>query len=171
MTLASHLDFRWVYVSSDLPLNGSNSERPDLLVYDKAVLFRGDDEPSNPITIFEFKRPQRDDFVNPSSNEDPIQQVVRYVNSIREGKYKTPQGRNIHVSTNTRFYGYIICDISSKVETWLETEKNFKPMPDRLGWFLPYDNINLYVEVLSWDKVLKDAEMRNKIFFHKLGIN
>lgn len=158
------------YVSSDLPLNGSNSERPDLLVYDKAVLFRGDDEPSNPITIFEFKKPQRDDFANPSSNEDPIQQVVRYVNSIREGKYKTPQGRNINIAANTRFYGYIVCDISSKVETWLETEKNFKPMPDRLGWFMAYDNINLYMEVLSWNKVLKDAEMRNKIFFHKLGI-
>jgi len=26
------------------------------------------------------------------------------------------------------------------------------------------------MEVLSWTKVLADAEMRNKIFFHKLGI-
>jgi hypothetical protein len=30
--------------------------------------------------------------------------------------------------------------------------------------------MNLYIEVLSWDKIRKDAEMRNKIFFHKLGI-
>jgi hypothetical protein len=28
----------------------------------------------------------------------------------------------------------------------------------------------LYIEVLSWDKILKDATMRNKIFFYKLGI-
>jgi len=158
------------YVSSDLPLGGSNVDRPDLLVYDKRVLFRGDNEASNPVTIFEFKKPQRDDFVNPSSNEDPVQQIVRYVNSIREGKYTTPEGRKILVSENTPFYGYVVCDLTAKVEKWLEKEKDFKPMPDRLGWFQWRENINLYIEVISWDKVLKDADMRNKVFFHKLGI-
>ena len=29
---------------------------------------------------------------------------------------------------------------------------------------------NLYVEVISWDKVLNDARMRNRIFFEHLGI-
>jgi len=158
------------YVSSDLPLNGQKSDRPDLLIYDKRVLFRGDNEASNPITIFEFKKPQRDDFVNPSSDEDPVQQIVRYVNSIRDGKYKTPEGRKILVSDNTPFYGYVVCDLTTKVETWLDREKNFKPMPDRLGWFQWLENINLYIEVISWDKVLKDAKMRNQIFFKKLGI-
>jgi hypothetical protein len=158
------------YVSSDLPLNGGNTDRPDLLVYNKRVLFRGDNEASNPITIFEFKKPQRDDFVNPSSREDPVQQIVRYVNDIRDGKYKTPEGRKILVAENTPFYGYIVCDLTAKVETWLEREKNFTPMPDRLGWFQWMGNINLYVEVISWDKVLKDAKMRSQIFFQKLGI-
>ena len=133
-------------------------------------MFRGDNEASNPVTIFEFKKPQRDDFVNPSSKEDPVQQIIRYVNHVREGKFKTPEGRKILIADNTPFYGYVVCDLSSKVEKWLDTEKDFKPMPDGLGWFQWRENINLYMEVLSWDKVLKDAEMRNKIFFHKLGI-
>jgi len=158
------------YVSSDVPLDGKNTERPDLLVYNKRILFRGDNEASNPITIFEFKKPQRDDFVNPSSQEDPVQQIVRYVNSIRDGKYKTPEGRKMLVAENTPFYGYVVCDLTPKVETWLQREKDFKPMPDRLGWFRWMDNINLYVEVISWDKMLKDAKMRNQIFFQKLGI-
>lgn len=158
------------YVSSDNPLNRGSSERPDLLAYGKRVLFRGDNESSNPITIFEFKKPQRDDFVNPSSKEDPVQQIIRYVNSIKDGKYKTPEGRKILVADNTPFYGYVICDLTEKVEKWLETVKDFKPMPDKLGWFWRHGNINLYVEVISWDKILKDAGMRNKIFFHKLGI-
>jgi len=158
------------YIASDLPLKGGSTDRPDLLVYDKRVLFRGDNETSNPITIFEFKKPQRDDFVNPSSKEDPVQQIVRYVNLIRDGDFKTPEGRQILVADNTPFYGYVVCDLSKKVKKWLADEKNFKPMPDHLGWFQWLDNINLYIEVLSWDKVLKDANMRNKIFFHKLGI-
>ena len=158
------------YVSSDNPLNKGNGDRPDLVAYNKRVMFRGDNEPSNPVTIFEFKKPQRDDFVNPSSKEDPVQQIVRYVNQVREGKFKTPEGRKILVSDNTPFYGYVVCDLTPKVEKWLDTEKEFKPMPDRLGWFQWRENINLYMEVISWDKVLKDADMRNKIFFHKLGI-
>lgn len=159
------------YMSSDKPLNAGNTGRPDLLAYDRRVLFRGDNEASNPVTIFEFKKPQRDDFVNPSSNEDPVQQIVRYVNQVRDGKFKTPEGRKILVSENTPFYGYVVCDLTPKVEKWLEFEKDYKPMPDKLGWFKWHDNINLYMEVISWDKVLRDAEMRNKIFFHKLGIN
>ena len=96
--------------------------------------------------------------------------MLRYVNSIRDGKYKTPEGRKMLVAKNTPFYGYVVCDLTPKVEKWIELEKNFTPMPDRLGWFDWLKNINLYIEVLSWDKVLKDAKMRNKIFFHKLGI-
>lgn len=158
------------YVSSDLPLDGNKSERPDLLVYNRRIGFRGDNEASNPITVFEFKKPFRDDFVNPSSKEDPIEQIIRYVNDIRDGKYQTPLGRKILVSETTPFYGYVVCDLTKKIEMWLRREKNFTPMPDALGWFSWFGNINLYIEVLSWDKILKDATMRNAVFFSKLGI-
>jgi hypothetical protein len=158
------------YVTSDKPTSGS-LERTDVTVFNRPVVFRGENEASNPVTIFEFKKPQRDDFANPSSKEDPVQQIVRYVNRIREGKVQTVSGRNIMVSETTPFYGYVVCDLTPKVKRWLEFEKNFTPMPDGLGWFNWVGNIHLYVEVMSWDKLLRDAKMRNKIFFHKLGID
>jgi ribosome-associated translation inhibitor RaiA len=158
------------YISSDLPLKGGKSERPDLIVYNRRIAFRGDNEASNPVTVFEFKKPGRDDFVNPSSKEDPVQQIIRYVNSIRAGEYLTPKGTKIHVADNTPFYGYAICSLTPKVERWLRDEKDFKPMPDKLGWFKWIDNINLYIEIISWDKLLRDADMRNKVFFQTLGI-
>lgn len=158
------------YLSSDLPLDGALTDRPDLLAFDKRIGFRGDNEASNPVTIFELKRPQRDDFVNPSSNEDPVEQIIRYVIKIRDGKYRTPNGREILVSENTPFYGYVVCELNQKVKNWLEDVKDFTPMPDSLGYFMWHEKLNLYIEVLSWDKVLRDANMRNKVFFHKLGI-
>lgn len=158
------------YISSDLPLNGGKTERPDLVTYDQRVAYRGDNDSSNPVVIFEFKKPNRDDFVNPSSKEDPVEQIVRYVNNIRRGSFKTPEGLKINIGDNTPFCGYVICSLTPKVELWLKESKNFKPMPDRMGWYTWRDNINLYIEVLSWDKLLKDSNMRNKIFFHKLGI-
>jgi hypothetical protein len=158
------------YVSSDKPLQ-SSGDRTDITVYNRRVAYRGDNEASNPITIFEFKKPQRDDFAAPSSKEDPIQQIVRYVNQIREGKFKTPTNRDILVNDTTPFYGYVVCDLTKKVKDWLQKEKNFTPMPDGLGWFNWFGNISLYMEVISWTKLLRDAEMRNKIFFKKLGID
>ncbi|TNE61355.1 MAG: ATP-binding protein, partial [Sphingomonadales bacterium] len=159
------------YVSSDKSLNKANGDRTDITVYNRRIAFRGENEASNPVTIFEFKKPQRDNFADPSSKEDPVQQIVRYVNQIREGKFKTPTGRDIIVSSTTPFYGYVVCDLTVKVRKWLEFEKDFTPMPDGLGWFRWFGNNNLYMEVLSWTKILRDAEMRNKIFFSKLGID
>lgn len=158
------------YLASDIPLNGGNTQRPDIIAFDRPVAFRTENEASNPVTIFEFKRPGRDDFANPSSKEDPIEQVVRYVNALKAGKYRTPKGREINIGTTTPFYGYVVCDLSNKVKQWLHDEKDFKPMPDGLGYFSWRGNINLYIEVLSWSKLLKDAEIRNRAFFHKLGI-
>lgn len=158
------------YVSSDKPLQ-SSGDRTDITVYNRRVAYRGDNEASNPITIFEFKKPQRDDFADPSSKEDPVQQIIRYVNQIREGKFKTPAGRAILVNDTTPFYGYVVCDLTKKVKDWLQKEKNFTPMPDGLGWFNWFGNISLYMEVISWTKLLRDAEMRNKVFFNKLGID
>lgn len=158
------------FISSDKPINGNKSDRTDITIFNKKIAYRGENELSNPITIFEFKKPQRHDFANPSSDEDPIAQIVRYVNQIRDGEYKTPKGRDILVNDKTPFYGYVVCDIPKKVSDWLDREKDFIPMPDGLGWFRWHGNINLYIEVLSWTKLLRDAEMRNKIFFSKLGI-
>ncbi len=158
------------YISSDKPLQ-SSGDRTDITAYNCRMAYRGDNETSNPITIFEFKKPQRDDFADPSSKEDPIQQIIRYVNQIREGKFKTPANRDILVNDTTPFYGYVVCDLTKKVKDWLQKEKNFTPMPDGLGWFNWFGNISLYMEVISWTKLLRDAEMRNKIFFNKLGID
>lgn len=159
------------YLASDLPLSGGSSQRPDIIAFDHPAAFRSENEASNPVTIFEFKRPGRDDFANPSSREDPVEQIVRYVNALRAGDYRTPKGREINISPTTPFYGYVVCDLSAKVKLWLFENKNFKPMPDGLGFFDWRGNINLYIEVLSWTKVLKDADMRNRAFFYKLGIS
>lgn len=159
------------YVISDKPTEASSLDRTDVTVFNRPVVFRAENEPSNPVTIFEFKKPQRDDFVNPSSKEDPVNQIVRYVNLIRNGKVRNSKGREIRVSATTPFYGYIVCDLTPKVNEWLEFEQNFTPMADGMGWFDWRKNIHLYIEVISWDKLLRDAEMRNKVFFHKLGID
>lgn len=157
------------YVASDKTLKG-NKDKPDLIAYGRRFVFRGDNEPSNPVTIFELKKPHREDFINKSEKEDPIEQIIRYVRRLRSGDFKTQKGREILINSNTPFYGYLVCTFSNKVKIWLKEQKNFKPMPDMLGYFYWHESLNMYIEALDWDKVLKDAQMRNRIFFEKLGI-
>lgn len=158
------------YLSSDKNIFNNNNDRPDIAAFHFNVAYREGSEPSNPVSVFEFKRPSRNDFVNPSSKEDPVGQIIRYVNSIRNGDYKTPKGMRIHIEDTTPFYGYIVADVDTKVEKWLEDEKNFKRMPDGKGWFYIQDNINLNIEFITWEKLINDAEIRHRIFFEKLGL-
>jgi hypothetical protein len=157
------------YLASDESLGKGNKARPDLLAFHQFVAYRGGGESHNPITIFEFKRPQREDFASKSKKENPVDQLIRYVNDIRDGKYKTPVGRDISVGENTPFYGYVVCDLTPEVRSWLEREEDFKPLPDGQGYYNWKSNNNLYIEVISWDKMVKDAEQRNLVFFKKLG--
>ena len=71
-----------------------------------------------------------------------------------DGKFKTPEGMKILVAPNTPFYGSVVCDLTAKVERWLDRER-ISSMPDKHGRFSWKGNVNLYIEVLSWEKVLK----------------
>lgn len=157
------------FVASDQRLSKENTDRPDLIAFHQQTAFRAGDERQNPITIVEFKRPGRDDFASVTSKENPISQIKRYTNDIKAGKYTAPGGRPIHTDQNTQFYGYIVVEFTEKVKKWLHSEEDFISMPDGLGYFKNINNINLYIEVLSWDKILKDAQLRNRIFIQKLG--
>ncbi|MFZ1250083.1 MAG: ATP-binding protein [Candidatus Microsaccharimonas sp.] len=158
------------FVASDKRLSPQNASRPDLLLFHQQVAFRAGDKKQNPISIVEFKRPGRDEFASASSSENPIRQITRYRNDIREGKYLAPGGRPIHTDDETQFYGYVVVDFTEKVKKWLRLDEDFTPMPDGLGYFKFFTNTNLYVEVLSWDKVLQDSQLRNQIFMDKLGL-
>jgi hypothetical protein len=153
------------YVASDLPIDGTRTDRSDVTIFNRRIAFRGDNQASNPITIFEFKKPQRHDFANPSSNDDPVQQIIRYVNQIREGRFKTPKGRDILVSDNTTFYGYVVCDLPQMVAEWLLYEKNFTIMPDALGYFQWFPNIRLTWKCSAGRRCLPMQRCGTRYFF------
>jgi hypothetical protein len=155
------------YLASDKPLN-IRDERPDILIFDKAIAVREGDDFSNPITIFELKRPQREKY---SDEDDPIVQIGDYVEQIRSGKYKIPQsGRPIKAMQNTPAYGFIVCDITEDIKKFCKRHQ-LTPSPDNEGYFGYHTGYNMYVQLISFDKLIKDAELRNKIFFKKLKIN
>jgi hypothetical protein len=153
------------YVASDKPLNTSD-ERPDLLSFDRPIAVREGDELSNPITIFELKRPGRTAY---SDADNPLKQVSDYVKKIRSGNYTNPQGRPVSADENTPAFCFVVCDLTPKIIEFCELY-NLTRSPDKESFYGFHSNFKIYFEVISFNKVLKDSKQRNKVFFRKLGI-
>jgi hypothetical protein len=162
-----------VFLSSDKPirqlgvLENQSKKEPDILIFDKALaLAEARDVPFSSITVIEFKKPQRDDY---SEKENPLTQVAKYIDEIRAGKATTTAGRPMPIPQNLPFYCYIICDITPSLKEWARLFE-LQDTPDSLGFFGYKRSFNAYFEIISYSKLVADAEKRNKIFFQKLGL-
>lgn len=108
----------------------------------------------------------RDDY---SDTENPISQVNRYAREIIEGDVKDKYDREFDYRENTPIYAYIICDLTKKLKAFA-SDAGYKKLPSGDGYFSFNDNYNMYIEIMSFDKVLKDSKERNRVLFDKLNL-
>ena len=148
------------------PTNSTSDERPDIIVFNRPFAFSNDNKPYESIVLVEFKRPMRDDY---SDGENPIQQINRYAREIIEGEAKDKHEREFDFRKNTPIYAYIICDLTKKLRAYAK-DSGFRPLPSGDGFFFFNDNYNMYVEIMSFDKILNDSRERNRVLFDKLNI-
>lgn len=144
-----------------------SSDRPDLLVFNHPFAFVEGDSPYPSIVIIEFKRPQRDDYTD---SENPISQVYGYIRKIQSGDVKDKDGRLIPALAHMPFYTYIICDLTPKLREFAENN-SLTVSPDQMGYFGYNKNLNTYIEIISFDKLISDAKKRNSALFDKLQLS
>lgn len=148
-------------------VESESRERPDLLIFDNPIAVSEDQDPHTGVDIFEFKRPMRDDY---RSDENPIAQVLRYVERIQDGEVTDRRGRPLNVTDTTPFHCYIVADITKSLRRQAENAGYFET-PDGEGFYGYTEARNAYVEVVSFDKVVRDAKRRNAILFEKLNLD
>ena len=152
--------------------NGNDTKEPDLLalnIYDNPLLVNnGDLLPLASLTVIEFKRPMRND-AKAGEEKDPIEQALKYIERIRNGKVLTETGRPIPQSDNIPAFCYVISDLTESI---VERCKilGLRVTADKLGYYGYNDNYKAYIEVLSFDQLLKMSRERNRAFFDKLGL-
>lgn len=150
--------------------NSESLDRPDLLIFNDSFAFVNDDAPHKSYTIVEFKRPERKDYTAKTPKKNPVDQVLEYIKVIRSNQALDRKGKEIHfVGNNVPFYVYIILDYNKSLGELLD-EKDFKVTPDGMGYFRFHDKYNAYMEVITYQKLLKDARCRNRILFDRLGL-
>lgn len=143
-------------------LENDVNRRMDLAIFDAALSYTADPENINSITIVELKRPQRDDGDN-----DPVGQVLNYVRDIKAGKIKKANGRGFGDTSRISFYCYVVGDLTSSMRD-SAAGRGLTEMQDKEGYFGFNPTYGAYVEVISYDKLLKDAKQRNRALFDKL---
>jgi hypothetical protein len=158
------------YLASDKPISSydvmdSNSDKePDITIFESAFALtdEGGNSEVNNITIVEFKRPGRID-------KECVDQAIGYIQDIRSGKRKDKHGQVLAEMTykNVKFTCYILCDIPVQMTEFLEG-RNFKKTPDGNSYYQYYDNLNAYLEVMPYKKMVNDSIKRSKILFDKL---
>lgn len=166
------------YLASDktiksMPITSDDSTKePDICalnVFSNPILVNeGRSLPLASITIVELKRPMRDD-AKAGAKEDPILQALTYLEKIRLGQAKTPQGRLIPKSEDIPGYCYVICDLTESMVRCCKAY-SLQVTSDQLGYFGYNPNYKAYIEVISFDRLLHAAKERNRMFFQKLGI-
>ncbi len=160
------------YLASDLPMarfkvvNASGSDEPDLAVFNTARAFSETKSPFQSVVIVEFKRPERNEYS--VKDENPVEQVLRYVKKIKEGTAKDKDGKTINVGP-IPFYAYILCSLTPRMRS-IADNHDFVKTPDNEGYFKYHQALGCYIEIVSYDKVLTDAKKRNRAFFDRLQL-
>jgi hypothetical protein len=157
------LDSLGSVIQSDSALRG------DIVIFDENIIF-GDvdprDNPINSITTIEFKRPGLNNY---TESNNPVRQAYRLVDAIRKGTFKK-DGQPIPVA-NERIpaFAYCICDFTPTLREVMKDIDAFST-PDNQGFYGFHRGYGVYYEVIDYNKMLRDATKRNRIFFDKLNL-
>src|SRR5690554_3392861 len=156
---------------SDKPLRQiakvESSDRPDLLLINSFTNESNKNDTSvDSITIVEIKRPGRDNF-NEGSPED---QIIKYIRKLKNAGQINGYNNQVYgLAPNVLFTCYVIGDLTREMKEKLE-DSDFDTIDNGNKYFKYHDKHNAYFEFISFNKLVKDAKLRNKIFNKKLNL-
>ena len=147
-----------------LTTSSTSTKEPDHVFFNPLGFRR--EGTNDPIAIIEFKRPGDERM-----SQDPVNQVLNYVDLLRGKTIRDVDGAIVSdIDEQTPFDCIIVCDLTASTRRSLERSIAQNPTPDGegyYGWSIPH---KARIRVISYAKMLHDAEIRNKAFFDQLGL-
>jgi hypothetical protein len=158
------------YVSSDRTMHGGARKRgdkvTDLAFFDDSMVL-GDNDGTT-ITIVEFKKPSRDDYVFGNPKGDPVLQVMDTLEQATEaGGISKTDGAHFSFVGLVKRFAFIVADHTPSL-TKLLRKHDFKN-----DWnpkiFVRYrDNEQIFIQAFGYDTLIENAKKRNQAFFSVL---
>ncbi|MBO4639043.1 MAG: hypothetical protein J5710_04740 [Treponema sp.] len=163
------------FISSDKSITSvsqkKSSKEPDLLMFDNPISFGNESSGEiSSMVIFEFKRPG--DTAHQKNKQDYRWEFSELVDKyfddfIYNPDKKNYKGRQVVLNKTTPKFGYVIMDVIPKPLEDYNIGKGWKKTP--FGTFYKlYGDLNLHIEVSTFDNLLQMARKRHNPFFDKL---
>ena len=87
---------------------------------------------------------------------------------IREtGNVRTASQKVINIENTATMYGYIVADLTPSLKT-IAADNDFRLTWDKAGFYRYHETRDIFIEIISYDKLLADAKKRNALFFDVL---
>lgn len=138
----------------------------DLLIYDVPCAYSDNLDKINSLVVFEFKKPGRE--LSGSSNLDDL--VLKYFMDLMKSKARSDRGKILNIEDNTPKFGYVICELNKdNIEYNIKWNGFKRSAHGHLYKINP--ELNLHVEVMSYEQMLDFSEKRHEAFFKALGID
>jgi len=147
-----------------LATDSKSTKEPDVMFFNPLGFRR--EGTNDPVAIVEFKRPGDERM-----SQDPVNQVLNYIDLLRGKTVRDVDGTVVtNINDETPFDCIIVCDLTVPTRRSLERSIAQNPTPDGdgyYGWSIPH---KARIRVVSYGKMLRDAEARNNAFFEQLGL-
>lgn len=158
------------YVSSDRTLHGGRRKKgdkvSDLIFYDDSMIL-GDNDGTT-LTIVEFKKPSRDDYVFGQEKNDPVLQVIQTLDkATAAGGISKSDGTHFSFAGVVRKFAYIVADLTPTLLDVLRTH-DFKNDWNPKVFVRYRDTGSIFVQALGYDTLVENAKKRNQAFFSVL---
>lgn len=155
--------------ASDKPISSltddSNSTKEPDVIFFNPLGFRREGT-NDPVVIVEFKRPGD---VLPS--KDPVNQVLDYIEELQNSRITDVDGTVVaDIGAATPFECIIVCELTGQARSLFEKSLAQNSTPDNEGYYGWSNRHHAHIRVISFLKMLRDAENRNKAFFDQLTL-
>ena len=168
------------FLASDLPLtsnpttSSTSTKEPDIAsirLFENPLLV-GEGAPQQAsITVIEIKRPMREGYqAGEDEAKDPILQSLGYLRRLREGA-RTVNGRPIPNAARIPGFVYVLADLTISLINCCKVHQ-LQVTADGMGYFgyQRDESFNAFIQVISFDGLVKAAKERNRAFFDTLGL-
>ncbi|MDD4616743.1 MAG: ATP-binding protein [Alphaproteobacteria bacterium] len=158
------------YISSDRSLHGKGRKLgdkvSDLIFFDDSMIL-GDEEGTT-VTIVEFKKPSRDDYVFGNAKNDPVMQVIETLEqATAAGGLTKSDGAHLSFAGVVRRFAFVIADLTPSLVRVLK-KHDFKNDWNPKIWVKYRDNESIFIQVLGYETLIESAKKRNQAFFSVL---
>lgn len=163
------------FINSDKSITSvsqkKSSKEPDLLMFDNPISFGNESSGEiSSMVIFEFKRPG--DTAHQKNKKDYRWEFSELVDKYFDDFLYNPdkknyKGKQVIVKKTTPKFGYVIMDVIPTPLEEYNIGKGWKKTPFDTYYKL-YGDLNLHIEVVTFDNLLRMARKRHNPFFDKL---